>query len=416
MNPQESLLIALGALMSHKLRSGLTMLGMVIGVGAVILLMAIGQGVQADITNQISNLGSDILFIMPGRTLQEGFRGALGSINTLTFEDAEALETSASTPAVAVAMPIVSTFATVSARGENYNTQVTGNTWRFLETMKMNLAAGRFFTEQEYNSRESVAVLGQDTAKNLFGEADPVGDFVKINGSRFRVVGLLEKRGSSFLGISQDDVVIAPGTTVFAKIRPRYSSRGGRVVSQIALRATSEAEVPTAKEQTTVLLRRLHRIPSDGNDDFVVTTLEQTLSVITNVTGILTIFLAAIAGISLVVGGIGIMNIMIVSVTERTREIGLRKALGAKRRDILAQFLLEAVTLSVIGGAGGALLGWLLALLIGSAASGFLPPPLLSANVAALAISVSVAIGLFFGIYPAYRAAGLHPIEALRYE
>ncbi len=417
MNILESMRVALRGLTANKMRSILTMLGVIIGVASVIALLSIGQGVQAAVAQQIQSIGSNLIFVSPGSTQQSRVRAAQGSAVTLTYEDAQALMDPERTPDIAGVAPEFGAYGQIVYGGNNVNTRVVGVTPAYEMVRNYRLATGEFIARQHVDALSMVAVLGPATAANLFGEADPVGQQIKINRTNFRVIGVLEAKGGSSM-MSQDDLVLVPITT--AQRRLFGGGRGfgvGQRVSSITVSAASEAQVDAAIAEVTEILRERHKLTYQ-EDDFIVTSQRDILGAFTQVTTILTVFLGAIAAISLLVGGIGIMNIMLVSVTERTREIGIRKAVGARRRDILAQFLVEAVVLSVFGGLGGIALGWGISQVINQMRVGD-PSPLVtivSADAVLLAVGFSVAVGLFFGIYPATRAAALNPIDALRYE
>jgi putative ABC transport system permease protein len=408
----KTLRTALTALATNKMRSALTVLGIIIGVTAVISLMSIGEGSQAAITSQIESLGTNLLFVRAGASSQGMVRGAQGSAATLTLADAEALAEASSVAAVA---PQVSTFAQIVAGGENTNTQILGVTPEYLSVRNYQVAEGEFISDAQVQAKSMVAVLGSSVAETLFGDTSPVGQYIKINGRQFKVIGVLQSKGSTGLG-SQDDVVIAPITTVQYRLASSRTVSGGKTVQTIYVQVVSAKQTDTAIQQITSILEQRHDI-TNGEDDFTITSQQETINTLKESTQVWVILLGAIAGISLLVGGIGIMNIMLVSVTERTREIGIRKALGAKRRDILLQFLIEAALMSLIGGAIGVLVGWgFSALISGMSLGGTTIETVMSVNIPILAVSVSAAIGILFGLYPAYRAARLSPIEALRYE
>lgn len=413
MNLLESLRVALRSLAANKLRSALTMLGMIIGVGAVIALMSVGKGAQAMITSQIQGMGTNLLFVTPGNQSQGGVRMGQGSAPTLTLEDAEAIGDPANVPAAAAVAPESMMFAQVVAGPQNTSTRVVGTTPSYEEVRNFHVADGEFIGRQHLDARSTVAVLGSNVALDLFGEMNPVGQTIRINRANFRVIGVMETKGSQAMG-NQDDIIIVPITTLLQKLNRQRAVRGGQNINTVYVQAASENLMNDAVQQIGALLRQRHRVPQD---DFTVRSQEDLLSMASMITGTMTILLGSIAGISLVVGGIGIMNIMLVSVTERTREIGIRKAVGAKRRDILMQFLIEATVVSLVGGAMGILVGTGLSALISRIdLGGQTMNTMVSADAVVLAVGVSAAIGIFFGIYPATRAASLHPIEALRYE
>ncbi len=411
MNLVQNLGLAIDGIKANKLRSALTMLGIIIGVAAVIVLMSIGTGTQATVTARISSLGSNLVFVRPGSTQQGGVRTASGSAVTLTLEDAEALDGADGVDAVA---PETQTGGQIVAGSSNVNNRVVGVTETYLDVRNYTMADGDFITKQHLDAKSLVAVLGANTANTLFPDRSPIGQPVRVSRQQFRVVGVLASKGGTGLGI-EDDVVMVPITTAMARLSSQRATSGGRSVSTINVKAISDKDVATAKESVAAILRERHRIT--GDDDFTVTSQEDTLATLNQITGVFTAFLGSIAGISLLVGGIGIMNIMLVSVTERTREIGIRKAVGAKRNDILLQFLVEATVLSLLGGLSGILLGVGISRMVsGMNLNGQALNTVVSPEVVVLAVSVSAAVGLFFGIYPASRAASLHPIEALRYE
>lgn len=403
---------ALTGLGANKMRSTLTILGVVIGVAAVISLMSIGRGSQAAITNNIESMGTNLLFVSPGASTQEGVRGVLGSAGTLTLEDAEAISEA---PAVVAVAPQVQSFAQVVAGRQNTRTQVIGVTPEYQYVRNFPLAQGDFITASQVKNRAKVVVLGSSVSETLFGRLNPVGESVKIDGVQYKIIGVLESKGGTGFG-SQDDVIMAPITTVQARMSRQRTTSGGLTVQSINVQVTSSADIDAATQQITAILEGRHDVTA-GNDDFTITSQQDMVQTLKESTGVFVLFLAAIAGISLLVGGIGIMNIMLVSVTERTREIGIRKSVGARRQDILSQFMVESATLSLLGGGIGILVGWGISRLIsGLSLSGTTINTVMSADILILAVSVSAAIGIVFGLYPAYRAARLNPIDALRYE
>ncbi|MBC7264674.1 MAG: ABC transporter permease [Chloroflexi bacterium] len=415
MNLVESIRVALHSLSANKMRAGLTMLGIIIGVGAVIALVSIGEGAQAAITEQIQGIGSNLIFVLPGRLVP----GRVSSFGTaasaiLTLEDAEAIADPTNCPDVYAVAPELSRSGTVVFRNQNSNTTVSGTTPAALFVRRLSIRDGNFFTEQDLLSGARVAVLGGRLAQEMFAGENPLDQTIRVNRVPFRVIGVLEERGGGgHGGGGVDTSVFVPITTAQNRLFGDITSSRGRRVTLIYASAVSEERVDAAIEQITYLLRQRHKIRFAEEDDFTVTSQKDILGVLDQVTSILTLFLGAVAAISLLVGGIGIMNIMLVSVTERTREIGIRKAVGAKRRDILVQFVIEAVVLSVIGGLLGIIFGVLAAAMVNR--TGVLVTRV-SPNAVFLAVGFSVAVGLFFGIYPATRAARLNPIEALRYE
>ncbi len=406
----ESIRIALSGLASNRLRAVLTMLGIVIGVGAVIALVSFGQGVERFVKARFQSLGSNLLFAFP--SIPQG--GNAADAKPLTMDDAEAVANPLYAPSVVRAAPEYAVFAVVVAGRNDTALSISGVTPNFQDVRQWYPSQGRFVDEADLTTAARVAVLGKTVVERLFGEdSDPVGQTIRLNNIPFRVIGVMEERGGSGFG-DEDEVIFVPITTAQTRLGQARTSGGSYQVSVVYIQAVSEERMAAAQQEVTQLLSDRHGVQFRDEEDFQVITQDQVLSVVGNVTGLLTIFLALIAGISLVVGGIGIMNIMLVSVTERTREIGLRKAVGARYLDILLQFLIESIVISVIGGSLGILLGALAAFVAGQ----FLPELALSVTPGAilLATGVSTAIGVFFGLYPASRAAALHPIQALRYE
>ena len=415
MNVFESMRVALRGIASNKLRAFLTMLGIIIGVGAVIALLSVGQGVQYSITQQIQSTGSNLITITPGARSSSNSRvAAVGGGNeaNLTTQDAQAI-IDAALPDVAAVSPEFGAGGQIQYGSQSSFGSITGVTPDYLIVRNMTIANGEFISKAEVDGVSQVVVLGSSVATALFGDEDPVGKSVKLNRASYRVIGVLESKGGTSFG-SVDNSALVPLSS--AQKRLIGGGRGfgvGQRVSTISVSAASEAQVDSAIASITEILREQHKVQFQ-QDDFTVISQKQILGVFDQVTGILTAFLGAIAAISLLVGGIGIMNIMLVSVTERTREIGIRKAVGAKKRDILTQFLVEAVVLSVVGGAGGIGMGWAIGQVVNRLNLGI--TTLISPQSILLAVGFSVAVGLFFGIYPSTRAASLHPIDALRYE
>ncbi len=408
MNISENIRIALDSLRANKLRAALTMLGIMIGVAAVITLLAIGDGVTRFVADQFAGLGTNLVFVLP--TDDPG-----RATSTLTMDDARALADPVLVPNVVAVAPMVIRSSELRYQGTVYQGSIRATTPDYGPLRGYKVARGRFITEQDYNGRSRVAVLGSEVVKNLFPpDVDPIGTDIKIRGVNFRVVGILEPKGGGVFG-SQDDLVVVPLTTAQERLYNLRDPKSGRLrVDFILVQAVDSEAVDDVLIDAANTLRQLHNITFRDEDDFLILTQQDFLESFGAVTAVLTLFLGAIASISLLVGGIGIMNIMLVSVTERTREIGLRKAVGAKKRDILSQFLTEAILLALIGGLLGILLG-----LVGAKAVNLAVPELNTAvtfNAITLAVGFSVAVGLFFGIYPASRAASLHPIDALRFE
>lgn len=415
----ESLRVAFGALLANKLRSALTMLGVIIGVAAVISLMSLGRGAQAQITEQVQSLGTNLLFVTPGQQRQHtNARGAAGNAQTLSIDDAEAIRNELGGRIVsAVVAERGVPGAQLIVSGQNVQTRIIGVTPGYDTVRNYTVAAGDFVSESHMDTRARVIVLGSGVAQKLFGESDPMGQNVRVStfgrsGATMRVIGVLQPKGGSLTNL--DDQAFVPFTTVSARLQPARTARAAEMVSSITVAVADENFMDDAIQQVADVIRRQHRV---AQDDFVISSQRDFLQSLSQITGVLTAFLGAIAGISLVVGGIGIMNIMLVSVTERTREIGIRKAVGARARDILSQFLVEAVVVSLAGGFTGILLGVGISRLVSQMElNGRAIPSIVAPDAALLAFTVSAAVGLFFGIYPAMRAARLNPIEALRYE
>jgi putative ABC transport system permease protein len=415
MNPIESLRIALVSLTANKLRSALTMLGVIIGVASVIALMAIGRGASAGITDRISSMGTNLLFVTSGSTTTSGVRSAMGSAATLTYQDALALVDPDNAPAVAAVAPQVETFGQLVYKSNNSMTRVIGTTADFATVRDTAVAEGDFITDAQVKSKATVVVLGSGVVEDLFTEGQsPIGQNIRINNINFKVVGVLEAKGGTGMG-NQDDQVIVPITTAMSRLS-RSRTATGTTVSQVNVQVADEKLMDAATVQIGDILRQRHNV-GVGEEDFTVQSQESLLESATQITDMLTFFLGGVAGISLLVGGIGVMNIMLVSVTERTREIGIRKAIGATRQNVLWQFLSEATLLSVMGGLIGVALGWGIAkLLSGLSLGSSTITAVVQLDSVLLATGFALATGLFFGIYPAYRAASLNPIEALHYE
>ncbi len=407
----ESMRIAWRGINANKLRAGLTMLGIIIGVMAVIAMLSIGRGTQSAITSQITNIGTNLLYVRPGSTQSSGVRTAEGSATTLTKEDAAALE---GLPNVVAVAPQVESFGQLAYLGNNTNARVLGVTPEYLDAMNTKLASGEFISAANVTANSAVAVLGSEIATTLFDTADPVGQTVRVNAQNFRVIGVMEAKGGTGF-MNADSQVYVPLTTAMTRLARAGQFRGGNTVSVINVKITDPAQQDAVVQAISQVLRERHHI--QFQDDFNITSQQDILNTANQVAGTLTIFLGGLAAISLVVGGIGIMNIMLVSVTERTREIGIRKAIGARKIDILTQFLTEAMLLSLAGGVVGVALGAIIARLISGMSVGTTTlNTVVDLDSVLLAVLFSAGVGLFFGSYPANRAAGLHPIEALRYE
>jgi putative ABC transport system permease protein len=396
--------VAFKSIMKNRMRSLLTMLGIIIGVGAVIALVSIGQGTQAQVESDIASLGSNLIMIMPGSSMRGGVSRGASSIDSLTMEDVENLRKKAKLAEEVSA--IIRTSGQVIARGKNWSTSISGVDANYLKIKDWEISEGTFFTDLDIRTRKKVAVLGNTVAEELFGDQNPVGERIRIRNIPFRVIGVLEEKGQAMMG-DQDDVVLAPSTTVL------YRMTEGKYINMIDVSAVSTEAMEQATEEITGILRKSHRLREGEDDDFRIRSQTEIIERVSTVTGTLTMLLGAIAGVSLLVGGIGIMNIMLVSVTERTREIGIRMAIGARGNDVLVQFLIESIILSLVGGLLG--IGFGLALAEGAST-------LMNMNVVfdpvitLVAFFFSGAVGIFFGFYPARKASRLDPIEALRYE
>lgn len=404
----ETVKISLRALRSNKMRSFLTMLGMIIGVGAVVAMLAIGQGASRKISEQIASMGSNMLLILPGAQTSGGLRMGMGTQMTLTYDDALAIERECS--AVSAVAPSVQGVVQLVYGNQNWSTVVYGTTPGIFEVRDLTIKSGRALIDQDVRNSTKVCVLGQTVVDNLFGDTDPVGQIIRIKKVPFVVVGVADVRGPNAFGHDQDDVAYIPLTTAQKKI---LGTKFSGTVRSIGVKAKSAELLDKAEEQINELLRQRHRISPRGEADFTVRNLTQLMQTAQESSRVMTLLLGAIASVSLLVGGIGIMNIMLVSVTERTREIGIRMAVGAGTWDIRFQFLMEALTLALIGGIIGIVVGWLTSIWIGRIAgwSIFVSPLAIL-----LAFSFSAFVGIFFGFYPAYKASLMQPVDALRYE
>ncbi len=414
----EPLISAWVGLVTHKLRSFLTILGIVIGVAAVIALMSIGKGVEQSILSRIQSMGSDLMFIRPGSTsFQSGVIGGArftttssSAPQTLTIEDAKAIEEQV--PLVTVVAPSSTTSQQLVAGSTNMRAQIVGTTTSYQQAYSLELVSGAFFSENDYESGTRVAVLGANVKETLYPNSDPVGQTLRMGTQIVRIIGVLKEKGAT-MGSSTDDAVIIPLTALQQMFTQQRTSSGERVVSSVAIKVSDVERSDEIIAQLTSLLRTRHQLASNKEDDFSITSMEEMAQTVSETAGTMTFFLGAIAAISLLVGGIGVMNIMLVSVVERTREIGIRKALGARERDIWTQFLVESAFLSIVGGIIGILVGWGASALVSR--SGLITT-LVSPDIVLLAISVSAGIGIFFGFYPAWNASRLEPIQALRSE
>jgi len=405
----DSLSAAWAGVITHKLRSSLTMLGIVIGITAVIALMSIGRGVEAEVISQIESLGSNLVFITPGWTTEEEAWAAAGSAQTLTQEDAAAI--AEQVPYVSSVAPVLATNLQTVVGGENMMTKVFGITPEHMQVNNLEIAHGAFFTEYEYQHGAKVAVLGSDVKETLFGDADPIGQQMRMGGIVVRVIGVLESKEA--MEGSPNDNIFIPLTTFQQTVYQPRTAQGDHVVHYITLTVSDQEQGDYVIDEITELLRSRHQLAANADDDFEIISLEEIIKTVSEITGTIALFLGAIAAISLLVGGIGVMNIMLVSVMERRREIGILKALGATGRDIWTQFLMEAAFLTLAGGIIGIALGWAVSYFVSSAGQ---IPSVVTADIVILAVSVSVGIGLFFGFYPAWKASRLNPIEALRFE
>jgi len=407
-NVPSTLKISLRALRVNKMRSGLTMLGIIIGVGAVIAMLAVGTGASRKISEQISSMGSNLLIILPGATTAGGVRMGAGTQPTLTMGDADAIQKES--PAVSDVAPVLNGVAQVVYGHQNWSTGVTGTTPNMLKVRDWPLASGRTFTEQDVKSATKVCLLGQTVVDNLFGDQNPVGQIIRIKSVPFLVIGVLAPKGQSPQGQDQDDTIYIPVTTAQKKL---FGTSFPGMVRIIMVKARTAEDLGPAEKQINELLRQRHHIGQKQENDFTVRNLTQIMQAAEQSTKVMTLLLGAIASVSLLVGGIGIMNIMLVSVTERTREIGIRMAIGAKTWDIRLQFIIEALTLSLTGGVIGIIFGVSGSKILAMAAGW---TTIVSPLSVLMAFGFSGLVGIFFGFYPAYKASLLNPIDALRYE
>jgi putative ABC transport system permease protein len=404
----EPLATAWNGVISHKLRSFLTMLGIVIGVGAVITLMSVGRGSTADILSNIQSMGANLMTIRGGASMSGGVRGMMGGSNTLTLEDMEAIQGIDNVSAAAASS---SSNLQLIYSTKNTQASVNGVTIAYSEVNNLKVSSGVFFTEEEYNRSAKVIVLGSNVAETLFGDTSPVGQKIRAGSMIVTVIGVLESKGSAMN--SSDDAAYIPLSLLQQVVSVTRTAKGDKIVSSISLTVASEDSATQVEADVTSLLRTRHGLATGVDDDFNIQSMSDIVATLSETSGTMTLLLGAIAGISLLVGGIGVMNIMLVSVLERTREIGIRKALGAKERDIWSQFLIEAAFLTLAGGLVGIAGGWGISWLLDKME---VVTTLVTSDIVVLAVSVSVGIGLFFGFYPAWNASRLNPIQALRSE
>jgi len=404
----QTLKIALRALRTNKMRSFLTMLGIIIGIAAVIAMMAVGSGARHVISQQIASIGSNIILVLPGSTTSGGLRTGSGGAQTLTSDDVKAIVTEC--PSVETAAPSTRSSGLAVYGNMNWSTVIMGTTPEFFDIREWGLAAGRGIEQQDVDGAAKVCLLGQTVAENLFGSDDPVGKIIRIKKVPFTVIGILDRKGQSPQGQDQDDAIFVPLRTAQRNI---IRTQRTNMVGAVMVKARSEDLLEKAEEEVKALLNQRHRITNSKEPDYSTRNLSEILAVAEQSSKAMSLLLGAVASISLIVGGIGIMNIMLVSVTERTREIGIRMAIGARRNDILLQFLTEAVLLTMIGGITGIILGAAGAMVVSNLLSW---PTLISVESISIAFFFSAVIGIFFGFYPARKAASLNPIDALRYE
>jgi putative ABC transport system permease protein len=397
--------IALRALKRNKLRTALTMLGMIIGVAAVIAMVSIGNGAKSQVEAQIASLGENVILIFSGSTSSSGVRSGWGGSGTLKIEDAEAIQREIA--GVSAVSPEIRSSEQVAAGNQNWRPSLLGESPDYFDIRKWPFVEGSTFSDQDVRSSNKVCVIGQTTARQLFGNQSPLGEIIRVKGVPFTIVGLLAPKGMSVMGSDQDDVIVMPYTSAMKRVL------GQTMLRAINVQADNAKDLPAVQQQIISLLRQRHRIGAGREDDFTVRSQEEIAAAATQTTTTLTLLVGAIAGVSLIVGGIGIMNIMLVSVTERTREIGIRMSVGAHGRDIMRQFLIEALTLSCLGGMLGIALGMGTSEIVSKAAGW---PTQVDPNAVGLAFVISAAFGIFFGYYPTRKAAALDPIEALRYE
>jgi len=397
--------LAFISLSRNKTRSFLTALGIIIGVGSVITMVGLGQGAYVSVESSISSMGTNLIMVMPGSTSQGRARMGMGTVTTLTEDDSTGI--SQDCPSVAAVSPVMRTNGQVAHASQNWTTSLMGTGLDYLRIRNWNLSSGRFFSHLDLRNGAKVCILGQTVVENLFGSINPIGKMIRIKKMPFEVIGILESKGGSGIGQDQDDTIVAPYTTV--QRRMMHVSH----INMIMLSATSAETVDTAQQEIETVIRRRHRLEERSENDFSIRTQADLAAMAGSTLAIVNLLLGSIAGVSLLVGGIGVMNIMLVSVTERTREIGIRMAIGAKGRDILTQFLVEAIALSCVGGGIGIAGGIGLTKIVSRFTQW---PSVVSVPVIAIAVLFSAGVGIFFGLYPAWKASNLDPIEALRFE
>ena len=405
MQVKNILKVAVKSILKSRMRSLLTALGIIIGVAAVVVMVAIGDGAQMQVEEQIASLGSNLIVIFPGSSSSRGIRGGAGSFNRFTMDDVNKIRDEATL--IKAVSPIVRSGGQVIGGTGNWSTGIMGVAPNYLEIRDWPLTSGEFFTERDIISRAKVAVIGQTVKKQLFPNEDPVGEQIRIRNVPFKIIGVLSSKGQSAFGSDNDDVIMAPSTTVLDRLS------GGRYISFIQASANSLSQINQAQEELRSIMRQAHHLNPGEDDDFTIRNQADITEAATQTSKVLTILLASVAGVSLIVGGIGIMNIMLVSVTERTREIGIRLSVGARTSDILIQFLTEAVVLSLAGGLIGVLLSFGVAYILNNYTS---QAALIRPEIILLAFGFAGMIGIFFGFYPSRKAANLNPIDALRYE
>ena len=405
MNIKIILKVAGKSIMKSRMRSLLTALGIIIGVAAVVVMVAIGDGAQRQVEEQIASLGANLIIITPGSSTVGGVRGGSGTFNRFTMDDVEKIKNEATL--ISGVSPLVMAFGQIIGGAGNWNTRVQGVYPDYLNIREWSLKSGEFFTDRDNLARAKVCVLGSEIVDNLFPNEDPIGQQIRIRNVPFKVIGVLTSKGQTAVGTSNDDIILAPARTVLDRLS------GGRFISSIQASAISNDKILAAENELRIIMREAHKIGPGEEDDFTVRDQSDLSETATETSRILTILLASVAGVSLVVGGIGIMNIMLVSVTERTREIGIRLSIGARAKDILIQFLTEAIVLSLSGGIIGVMLSFGIAYILNnySSQSAYIKPEIII-----IAFGFAGIIGIFFGFYPAKKAAALNPIDALRYE